>query len=78
MVLFKKNDADAKECRIYRAQIMYDTDTIKFPNEINGIAVTKIGATSLPMYSGEPDSNVYFIQKRRHIKSKSAQILLSF
>ena len=35
--------ADAKECWIYRAQIMSDTDTIKFPNEINGIAVTKIG-----------------------------------
>ncbi len=34
---------DAKECWIYRAQIMSDTDTIKFPNEINGIAVTKIG-----------------------------------
>lgn len=34
---------DAKECWIYRIQINSDTDTIKFPNEINGAAVTKIG-----------------------------------
>ncbi len=34
---------DAKECWIYRIQINNDTDTIKFPNEINGAAVTKIG-----------------------------------
>mgnify|MGYP006920896190 CR=1 FL=1 len=28
---------DAKECWIYRVQIISDTDTIKFPNEINGM-----------------------------------------
>lgn len=34
---------DAKKCWIYRIQINNDTDTIKFPNEVNGMTVTKIG-----------------------------------
>ena len=35
---------DNKECWIHRIQIEGNTDTIQFPNEINGMPVTKVGS----------------------------------